>query len=72
MNFDVVYSVMLLRLLVCTFAVIFSLGFAFSDICTGGAKTCIFSGDQVIDQWYSEIKKHEFNSERSMGTGKIQ
>ena len=27
------------------------------------------TGDQVVDQWYSEIKKHDYNSDGAMGSG---
>ncbi|ESO85877.1 hypothetical protein LOTGIDRAFT_130175 [Lottia gigantea] len=29
-----------------------------------------YSSQEVLDQWYSEISKHDYNSERSLGTGK--
>ncbi|KAL8600846.1 hypothetical protein ACOMHN_056504 [Nucella lapillus] len=28
-----------------------------------------YTGDEVVDQWYSEIKKHNFQSDGSMGSG---
>ena len=28
-------------------------------------------GEEVTQNWYSEISKHDYNSEQSMGTGKI-
>ena len=27
------------------------------------------TGDGVVDQWYSEIKKHDYNSDGAMGSG---
>nr|KAG5689608.1 hypothetical protein BaRGS_032366 [Batillaria attramentaria] len=32
----------------------------------GGAD---YTGQAVVDQWYSEIKKHDFNSDGAMGSG---
>ncbi|KAK3767317.1 hypothetical protein RRG08_050868 [Elysia crispata] len=28
-----------------------------------------FTGEQVTENWYSEISKHDYNAEQSMGTG---
>ena len=34
--------------------------------------TLYFAGQEVTDQWYSEVKMHQFGGEpRTLGTGKV-